>query len=75
MSHTPYDAVTTAENILLVVSIFIHSSMLAVLFGEVVGILAAINEETTRFNKSMSQLNAFMRDKKLPIDLRHRLRE
>ena len=67
--------VTTEERLMMLFSIMLHSIVFAFLFGEVVNLVQSLNEEKTIFNKMMINLNGFMRKRKLPIDLRIRLRE
>lgn len=67
--------VTLEERWVMVASVFMHTSLVAFLIGEVSDIIGNLNEEQSKFNRFMQQLNEFMREKELDHKLRVRLRE
>jgi len=65
----------TAEYCLFLVSILIGSVLWATVVGTICGIAAAGNPFKMAYKHSMDQLNYFLEDMSMPIDVRHRSRE
>lgn len=63
------------ERWVVMFTVVMHTSVLAFLIGEVSNIVENLNAESSKFNRFMQNLNAFMREKMLSTELRRRLRE
>ena len=69
------EPVTLYERIMMLGSLFLHSIVYAYLFGEVVNLVVCLNRERAELNKTIVELNTFMRKRKVSPHLRTRLRE
>lgn len=67
--------VTDLERVYAVFAMLAGASLYAYIVGGVCGIVATMDADTTEFYQRMDGLNAFMQEKRLPANLRARLRD
>jgi hypothetical protein len=63
------------EYVIFIISIALGSTLWALVVGTICGISATGNPFNMKFKHNMDQLNYFLEDTAMPIDLRHRARE
>ena len=69
------DLFYSSERTLFIFSNFVLMGLAAVVVGEIVDLIASLNEEASKFNKSMMDLNALMRESNFPQALKFKTRE
>lgn len=68
-------AMNVTEQVVAVVAMLCGASLWAYVVGNVCGVVASLDVRTLQFRQTMDDLNYFMADKRLPVDLQRRLRE
>jgi hypothetical protein len=64
-----------AEQVLCIFSMLIGASAYAYVIGNVCGVVALMDQATSKYNQQMDELNLYMSENHMPNDLRIRLRE
>eukprot|EP00937_MAST-01D_sp_MAST-1D-sp2_P004838 g4838.t1 len=67
-------AVTTAERVFCVLLFLCGGALWAYVVGAVCAIVASLDKATNEFHLTMDELNIFMKDETLPMEMRVRLR-
>ena len=66
---------TEAEQVLCIFSMLIGASAYAYVIGNVCGVIALMDQATSKYNQQMDELNLYMSENHMPQELRIRLRE
>ena len=67
--------VTAGEQFLCVISMLLGASTYAYVIGTVCGVIALMDQATSKFNQQMDELNLYMEENQMPNEMRVRLRE
>jgi potassium voltage-gated channel Eag-related subfamily H protein 7 len=67
--------ITSGEQFLCVISMLIGASTYAYVIGTVCGVIALMDQATSKFNQQMDELNLYMEENQMPNPMRVRLRE
>jgi hypothetical protein len=67
--------VTVGEQFLCVIAMLLGASTYAYVIGTVCGVIALMDQATSKFNQQMDELNLYMEENQMPNEMRVRLRE
>lgn len=70
-----FSGVNTAERLVGCILQIVSASTWAYIIGTAAGIAATLDPNAVAFRTTMDQLNLFMKDRKIPTETRHQLRE
>lgn len=74
VAPVPQAPTTPTEQIVAILGMLTGASLFGYIIGAVCGVVASIDEATTRFHQRMDDLNQYMKEHELPDEMRVRLR-